>query len=71
MTQQEKTIKDLVRVVLRLSEDMDYLLGRVHEFGPNTKGNQPHVARRVVALRAAVETLRSTSDLKKPIRKGA
>ena len=64
MTNQDKLIKQLTRVVLRMAVDVDYLLGRVHEFGPHKSGNQSHVARRVAALRASAEKLESIADSK-------
>jgi hypothetical protein len=57
MTQQDKLIRQIARLVSRMSVDVDYLLGRVHEFGPHTKGKQQYVARRVVGLRADVAKL--------------
>jgi hypothetical protein len=64
MTNQDKLLKQVARVVLRMAEDVDFLLGRVHEFGPHKRGNQAYVARRTVALRANVDSLRSGLGLK-------
>jgi len=62
VTPQDKLIKQLYRLTVRMSEDVDYLLSRVHEFGPNTPDNQRRVARRVVGIRADVEKLKSIAD---------
>ena len=60
MTQQDKLVKQIARLVLRMAEDMNFLLGYVHEFGPHTVPyRQGAVARRTVALRASAEKLRS------------
>ena len=64
MTQQDKLIKQLSRVVLRMGDDLDFLLGYVHEFGAHTPRKQGAVARRAVALRANVEKLRSIVETK-------
>jgi len=58
MTQQDKLIKQLVRLAAQMGDDLDFLLGHVHEFGPHTSRSQTRVARRAVALRASVEKLR-------------
>lgn len=64
MTQQDKLIKQLTRVVLRLADDVDFLLGYVHEFGAHTPRKQGDVARRAVALRASADKLRLALDSK-------
>jgi hypothetical protein len=62
MTEQDKLIKQIARFVLRMATDVDFLLGHVHEFGPPVQ--QKAVARRTLALRANVDSLRSTLGLK-------
>jgi hypothetical protein len=62
ITEQDKLIKQLSRFVLQMATDVDFLLGNVHEFGPAAR--QKAVARRTVALRAGVDSLRSTLGLK-------
>lgn len=71
MSHQDKALKQLTRLVLQMTDDVDYLLGRVHEFGPNKPGNQRFVARRVVSLRANAEKLRSMLGSKPQARSGA
>lgn len=64
MTEQDKLIKQLARFALQIATDVDFLLGHVHEFGPHVPGKQKAVARRAAALRADVDSLRSTLGLK-------
>jgi hypothetical protein len=68
MTEQDKLLKQIARLVAQMGDDMDFLLGYVHEFGPAAK--RRFVARRTVALRANVEKLRLALGTKTQSQKG-
>jgi hypothetical protein len=71
MTNQDKLLKQVIRLILKMAEDVDFLLGHVHEFGPhNSSYRQRFVAQRTVALRANADALRLLAGLKPQSRSG-